>query len=453
MAGSLSTLGLGSQGALSYDIIDKLKAADEAAIIKPIDNKIYTLQNRQNALNSLTSLIGDFRSSVEALASTTFLDDRKTEVSGTSVTIEVQPGSNVDNVEIDVTQLATRDMHHSKGFSSKDDTFASGADTITLTIGGESFDIDVDATTTLSDLVGLIEKKSDGKINASILNTGGDEPFELILTSKETGTANNITMSSTGDALSNLSMSEVQNAQDASFTYNGIQITRGINNIDDLITGISVTLKETGKSKISIEQDNEAISQKVQDFVDKYNEVIDQIKSATTYDPDTKTAGALQGLSEINALKNGIQEVVETVSVGGKTLQDAGIEIDRYGKMSFDKEKFTTLLNDDPAAVTDLFSGDVLSESTDDDGVFTRLKDRLKELATNHDSMLKNLSEEFDEKMSSLEESKAKAKERLENRYEIMARKFASFDAMIGQINNQFSALNMVIQQQLSQKQ
>ncbi len=452
MAGTLSTLGLGSQGALSYDIIDKLKAADEAAFIKPIDTKIYSLQNRQSALGSLTSLIGDFKNSVEDLASVNFLDDRKIETSGTSVAIDVQPGSNVDNVTIDVSQIATRDIHHSKGFGSKEDTFADGAETITLTIGDQNFDIDVDETTTLEDLAGLINEKSGGKINASILNTGGETPYELILTSKETGTDNDISMSASGNALANLNMSEVQNAQDARFTYNGIEVTRGTNKIDDLIGGISLTLKETGESKISIEQDNDAISQKVQNFVDKYNEVMGQIKTFTQYDPDTKTAGALQGVSEINALKSGIQEVIETVTVKGRTLQDAGIEIDRYGNMSFDKEKFTTLLENDPTAVTDLFTGDVLSESSDDDGVFTRLKERLKELATGYDSMLKNLSGEFDEKMSALEESKEKAKERLENRYEIMAKKFASFDAMIGRINNQFSALDMVIKQQLSQK-
>lgn len=41
---SLSSLGLGSDGALSYDTIDKLRAVDEKAILNPIDTKMNLTQ-------------------------------------------------------------------------------------------------------------------------------------------------------------------------------------------------------------------------------------------------------------------------------------------------------------------------------------------------------------------------------------------------------------------------
>ena len=46
MASSISSLGLGSDGVLSYDIIDKLKAVDEKTQLDPIDAKLTTNKSK-----------------------------------------------------------------------------------------------------------------------------------------------------------------------------------------------------------------------------------------------------------------------------------------------------------------------------------------------------------------------------------------------------------------------
>ena len=120
--------------------------------------------------------------------------------------------------------------------------------------------------------------------------------------------------------------------------------------------------------------------------------------------------------------------------------------------MSFDDAKFSDMIKNEPDALSALFAGDIVSESTDDDGVFTKLNAALRDIVTSHNSTLKILSRSYDEKMDNLEESKSKAQARLDDRYKILAKKFASFDALIGRINNQFSSLNMIIQSELNQK-
>ncbi len=55
MAGALSTLGLGSQGVLTNDIIDQLKEADTSSIIKPIENKIELSTTKQSTLSDIKS--------------------------------------------------------------------------------------------------------------------------------------------------------------------------------------------------------------------------------------------------------------------------------------------------------------------------------------------------------------------------------------------------------------
>ena len=65
--GKVSSLGFGSQ-VLTQDVIDKLKAADEAGQIKPVTAKITANATKQKDLTALKTLIGTFRSSVSTLA-------------------------------------------------------------------------------------------------------------------------------------------------------------------------------------------------------------------------------------------------------------------------------------------------------------------------------------------------------------------------------------------------
>ncbi len=68
MAGALSTLGLGSQGVLTRDIIDQLKASDESSIIKPIEKKIELSNAKQSTLSDIRKLITDLNTQVISLS-------------------------------------------------------------------------------------------------------------------------------------------------------------------------------------------------------------------------------------------------------------------------------------------------------------------------------------------------------------------------------------------------
>ncbi|RVZ39445.1 hypothetical protein EC518_06830, partial [Helicobacter pylori] len=54
--GSLSSLGLGSK-VLNYDVIDKLKDADEKALIAPLDKKMEQNVEKQKALVEIKTLL------------------------------------------------------------------------------------------------------------------------------------------------------------------------------------------------------------------------------------------------------------------------------------------------------------------------------------------------------------------------------------------------------------
>ncbi|HEX5670668.1 MAG TPA: flagellar cap protein FliD N-terminal domain-containing protein, partial [Sulfuricurvum sp.] len=67
MAG-ISSLGVGS-GVLTSDVIDKLRAGNEAQVIKPLDTKIQTASLKLKSFDFLNTLMDTFQKSVSKLSS------------------------------------------------------------------------------------------------------------------------------------------------------------------------------------------------------------------------------------------------------------------------------------------------------------------------------------------------------------------------------------------------
>jgi flagellar hook-associated protein 2 len=74
----------------------------------------------------------------------------------------------------------------------------------------------------------------------------------------------------------NLNINQNQEASDALFELNGLEVSRSTNSFDDVITGVSLTLSGTNEGSpavIEISRDNDLIAEKVSEFVDKFNAV------------------------------------------------------------------------------------------------------------------------------------------------------------------------------------
>ena len=239
MAGSLSNIGLGSNGALSYDIIEKLRGVDEANQIAPIDRKLTDTTTKLADLSILTTMTASFKSATSTLSDEMSYLQRSSSVSGNSASVSVLAGTSIQDFSVDVTNLAQSDIIESKSFSSETSTFATGVETITINIDGDDYDIDVDGGTTLTQLKNDIFDKTNGKVSASILNVGGDDPYKLILKSTNTGSDQEITIASTGTALDKLGIdSHTYTATASASTHSGANetLTFNVNGVDHSIT-------------------------------------------------------------------------------------------------------------------------------------------------------------------------------------------------------------------------
>lgn len=372
---SLSSLGLGSSGALSYDTIDKLRAVDEQAILNPIDAKLTTNTTKQTDLSALTSLANTLKLSTTALSEENNYLQRTTTVSNDAISVTTQAGTTVDNFTIHVNTLASQDIYQSTNFASQTSTFTSANDTLSLAIGTNTYAIDVTSTTTLTDLKNMINEKAGGKITASILNVGGTNPYRLVIKSNSTGADNAITLSSTGGGTAvtdlglGLGANHLKTASDASFVYNGVTVSRTSNTISDLIVGTSLVLNKeqtdaATNTTVAITQDWTNITTNLKSLVTSYNDLMAKLKTATAYDTTAKTAGTFQGVTQINTLSTEIRKQVLGVDSEGRGLSDYGVSMNTEGKLEFNATTFNAKVAADPADVKDYFLGSTTYSTT-----------------------------------------------------------------------------------------
>ena len=278
---AISSLGVGSS-ILTQDVIDQLRAADDAQYLTPINRKIADEEKKKNDLEVIDALMTNLTDSINEINSHNLYDERDAEVVGSSVEVSAVARSDIQEFSLNVISLATKQIEQSGAFGAKDEKIAATgtSGTFDLNIEGVSVaNIAYDDTTTLEDLKNLINDEAGDKVNATIIQIS-DSDFRLFISSVETGASQDISMSDNGTGLSaNLAggMSAIQTGIDSHFEFNGQEIYRSSNEVDDLASGLTITLKELGTSDVKITQNRETIMEKFDSFLGHYNSAISQI--------------------------------------------------------------------------------------------------------------------------------------------------------------------------------
>jgi flagellar hook-associated protein 2 len=451
MAGEISSVGIGS-GVLTSDIIEKLKANDEARIIKPLENKIELANQKEDAFDLLSSLMTTFKSSASALDGDNLYLGRAVSGNTDAVTVTAESGSDIQSFSITNIDRAEKDIWNSDALGSST-TAITGLGSGTLSIGMDSKNYTIDYTSedSLGDIRDKINEATDGTMTASILQVG-DDSYELVITAAQTNKA--ITFSDSNgnaDSLSSiLNLNNIQPAEAATFTYNGIEITRSTNEITDLVNGVTITLNQnqeaSDSANINISQNETAISSEMSIFVQNYNNLITNLQDMTNADRETGAVGIFNGDSFIKSISRTINDVLLSVDEAGNSLMDYGISVDRYGVMSLDSATFSAKFAEDPKGMELFFSGDGEKE-----GVFTKLNNTMGEY-TGYNKMLSNFSDGLETTKDSLVDQYDRQKASIDDRYEIMTKQFIAYDAMISRINSEFESLQMMIDAEANSK-
>ncbi|WP_086304049.1 flagellar filament capping protein FliD [Campylobacter devanensis] len=399
-----SQLGVGSGNILSWDTIDKLKEADTKALVKPLETKIQDNLTKQKDLTAITTLLSTFKANVSNLTSDNTYLRRDANATGSgSVSVTANAGVAEQNMSLSVQQLATHDSYQSKTFDLRNGTVFDKDVSFGISIGGKDYVINADSSTTLEGLAEKINEVTEGKVQAKILNVGGAagaESYRLVIQSAETGSDNamsfyaitsgtsggashtstdstlealgfyfdkaNTTGTNTdshGNTIQRLTLkkpddikdkgdnvgSQLDVAKDAKFKYNGIDITRSSNKVEDLILGVSLTLNKVDKAgestNVNITQNTDGILEDIQAMVKSYNSLINNINEATKYDSETGLAGTFQGVREITSIATELNKIINGVSKDGKSLADFGITLTKDGILTLDSSVLNDMIN------------------------------------------------------------------------------------------------------------
>lgn len=257
--------------------------------------------------------------------------------------------------------------------------------------------------------------------------------------------------------LDKMDITNIQKAQDAKLTYNGIPIERDTNNIDDIVSGLSLELTsitETGKDVIvRIARDDEGIAEEMQAFVESYNEMYNKLQELTKYDAETEISGVFNGNSEIRSITRQLNAIINSTDANGTSLVKYGVYMNEDGTLTFEQDTFNTAFQEDPDAAVEFFRSSTTTskgQTIETDGVFTKLRDTMDSLITGSNSTLKILETTLINEQKTLNEDKTSTQESIDTKYKIMAEKWSAYDQMIAQMQQSANTITQLINQAMN---
>jgi flagellar hook-associated protein 2 len=162
------------------------------------------------------------------------------------------------------------------------------------------------------------------------------------------------------------SANHVAEASNAVVIVDGITVERTQNTFSDVIEGVTIDLLSadpTQEVTIQIGADTEAITGRIQELVDAYNDVIGFINEQNAYTEDDGAGGALFGDNLLAQVKRTIDGALFNVDIatvqadteGYSTLGLIGLDRESDGTLSIDSEQLAAKLDGDLEALVDLF--------------------------------------------------------------------------------------------------
>ncbi|MFW2557757.1 flagellar filament capping protein FliD [Aliarcobacter butzleri] len=436
-------LGLGSSGStsLNSELIEKLKEADKASSVTPLEEKLEKFTTEKEVVANIQTKVSELLSAVKVFSlnqttGTNAFQQKSANVSGDGVTFDSDDLSALKSgtLSVKVEQLAQKDVWQSEQFDGTTTTKSSLVNQGSLSINGTSIDT---TNKSYSALVTEINKISG--VQASLVEdfTG---KFRLSIKSSETGEKNTIKFTgSDSTALSHFGFDDTANnvlkAQDMKMKVDGVDYSGSSNTIT--IDGLKITAtKSTGESTINIEDDNSNIKTQMQAFVTAYN-TLNTLISDEVYNADS----SLGDKSAIRDIMSQLKNELFGTGNGDKTIFSYGLSFDSSnGNLVLSSTEFDNAIKNDKEGLKNLFVG--VAEKK---GIGTTLDELISNSGIN--KSLIDYESNMLSRQTKLTEQRDAAQEALDAKYELMAQQFAAYTTIITQMENSFSGLKMLIQQ------
>ena len=386
---TITAPGIGS-GLDINGLVTQLLAAEAQAPTLRMDRREANLQVQLSGYGSIRGSLSGLQNSLSSLQNPATFQARSITSSDSDV-VTVTSNGNVTEANYDIVvttlaetqKLATDPTLAAAQFTDVTDQLGTG--TLTFKFGTDptlpGFAQNPDRATetvTITDgsLQGIRDSinQADIDVTASIIFDGSF--YRLAVTSDITGEANAIQITADDNDLadndaaglsllsyndSSTNFLQTDAAVDAAFTINGIAITSASNTVTEAIESATLNLKAEGSADVSVNIDKSKVSSAITSFVTGYNDFIATINQLTSYDADTRRAGALNGDALTRGITSTVRRLISNpvgeISATLNILAEIGITTDsQTGELRLDNATLSKQLNDNFDRFVSLFS-------------------------------------------------------------------------------------------------
>lgn len=353
------------------------------------------------------------------------------------VTTDVTGTPAAGTLSFTVTSLAaTHTLISGSTVAGTDAVVADGTD---FTVNGTTITAAEYGGGTLAEVAQAINDSGAGVSATAVQVSPGN--YRLQLAAEGSGAAGSFTVGGTGLSAALGTFDAVTVGADAAITVGtgpgAYEVTSTSNTFSDVMPGLAFTAVSMGSATVTVGNDGEAIADKVEALVTAMNDAQKFVADNSTYDEASGKGGIFLGESMPGRLRTDLHNaLIDPVS--GSTLvgRSVGIETDRYGAISFDREAFLAAYADDPGAVEAFFGANVAGDTTDD-GIAERvslLADNATRLNTGR---ISTYIEGREARIDSLDDQIERWDVRLELRETMLRRQFAHLETALGRMQQQ----------------
>jgi flagellar hook-associated protein 2 len=356
MGATTSVDGLVS-GLSTSDLISQLMKVESIPKTK-VEQKITTQKAVNTALQAVNTKLKAIFTAADSLTKSSGLDLTKATSSSDAITATATGAAATGSLTFDVKTLAKAHVTTSPFATAATPAVTDTNAGIFITIGGGApVNITIDpAKNTPQGVADAINAKGLN-VKAAAVDTGSG--IILQLTSTKTGAANAFTVSGLTSPV-NIAAQGVNAAIEVGAGTAGVYtVTSASNSFTGLMQGVTLTATKVATGvTVGVAKDNDGIAAKVSSMVDAANSALAEI--ALKADPKVASS-QLKGNSLVRQTASAILSSVaggQVTEVNGvneyTSFASIGVQLDKGGRLAFDKDKFMTALTNDPVGTAKL---------------------------------------------------------------------------------------------------
>ena len=348
------------------------------------DAKLLSFQDLRDRLQTFKGVANTLNTEARFLSTKADFSNNNATDTNSVVSLSTNSQASSGTYSLSVSNLARESKLVSAGFSSTSGAVTQGV--INIVAGTASAAITIDSTNNTVDGLRIAINNSGLDVNATFLNDGSStNPLRLVLSGTKTGTDNVVTIQPTSSTTSTflfgtgiqtssqvgtnlVDFTETQSAQNANFFIDGIAVSKSANVVSDVIDGTILTLDSTGSGTVTLSSDSDAIKDKVQAYIDGYNELASHLTSELSLETETGETGVLFANFTIQNLQQKLRETITTQILGVtgdfSYLSQIGIRTVSDGTLTLDDGDFTDALAANISNISQLFSSSSATSSS-----------------------------------------------------------------------------------------